>query len=347
MPRRKAGPRIYRRTGRPGLWASFSRDERHIPLGTDDDEEARLALADLIQRRAAKGPAPAEGELGELFLEVARRARTNHAPKYAYDLNLKLTALLVWLGERGISRPDQVSLGTVERFKDEKINAAEPLTARSVNRYLDVWKKAHKLAVDQGQARAGSLHIFRKLREPRAAPHQRGLTMAELDSFLCALDDERDFWFFRTVAGSGVRLDEARHLLPSSLQGAHLVISPQPPGTCRCHPRGWNTKSYRYRKIPVSSDTGAAAASYAVAAPTMNLDEKALWKRLQAARKRAGHDWEWSIHELRRAWASHMLAAGHKLADISRWIGHADVLTTMRYLRVVEDNTPHPDDLPL
>ncbi len=264
------------------------------------------------------------------------------------DLNLKLSALLVWLGEHGVSRPDQVTLGTVERFKDEKINAAEGrLTARSVNRYLDSWKKAQKLAVDQGQASRRSLDVFRKLKEPRQAPHERGLTMDEIDSFLCAIDDERDFWFFRTVAGSGIRLDEARHLLPASTQGTILLISPQPPGTCACHPRGWNTKGYRYRKIPISHEAASAAVSYAEARDTMSLDEKGLWKRLQAARKRAGHDWEWSIHELRRAWASHMLAAGTKLADLSRWIGHADVLTTMRYLRVVEDNIPDPDTLPL
>jgi len=338
---------MYRRAGRRGLWASFSRDERHIPLGTDDDEEGRLALADLIQRRAAQGPAPKEGELGALFLEVAKRARTNHAQKYAYDLNLKLTAILEWCADHGVSRPEQVTSGIIERYKYEKINAPQQrLVARSVNRYLDVWKKAHKLAVELGQANKRSLDFFKKMREPRAVPHQRGLTEAEIDSFLCALDDERDYWFFRTVMGSGIRLDEARHLPADAVAPPLLIISPLPAGLCACHPRGWNTKSYRHRRIPITEDTAAAARSYVAARPSMNMDEKALWKRLQAARKRAKHEWAWSIHELRRAWASHMLAAGHKLANISRWIGHADVLTTMRYLRVVEDEIPDADQLP-
>ncbi len=340
---------MYRRPGRKGWFASFNRDERNIPLGTDDEEDARLALADLIQRRAAEGPAAAQGELGALFLEVAKRARTNHSQKYAYDLNLKLSALLVWLGSHGVSRPDQLTLGLVEKFKDEKINAPnkERLVARSINRYLDVWKKAQKLAVDQGQAPRRSLDVFRKLREPRQAPNQRGLTLDEISSFLCAIDDERDYWHFRAVAGSGIRDDEARHLQEDSARDGKLTISPLPPGACDCHPRGWSTKNHRYRNIPVSHETAEAAFRFAQVKHSLILDPKSVWKRLQAARKRARHDWLWSMHELRRAWASHLLADGFKLADISKWCGHADVLTTMRYLRVIEVNMPDPDELPM
>lgn len=337
---------MYRRPGRRGLYAYLDRDNYHISLGTDDDAEGRLALADLIQRRGTESHAPTKGELGPLFVRCARRAQTNHAQKYAYDLNLKLTALLEWLGAQGVTRPAHVSLAVVERFKAAKIESGE-LTARSVNRYLDAWKKAMKLAVDEGAAPRRVLENFRKLKEPRHVPHQRGLTMDEIDSFLCAVDDERDYWHFRAVAGSGIRDDEARHLLPRLVRGTMLVISPQNPGDCECHPRGWTTKNFRYREIPISHETAEAAARFAEIKHSLTLDQKSVWKRLQAARKRAGHDWQWSMHELRRAWASHLLAGGHKLADISRWCGHADVLTTMRYLRVVEDEIPDPDDLPM
>lgn len=347
MPQRKAGPRIYNRPGRRGLFASFNRDERHIPLGTDDRAEAQLRLADLIQRRAVAGHEATKGELGPLFVAVAERARVNHSQKYAYDLNLKLEAILSWAEGHGISRIAQVNLALVERFKADKMQGDPPLKARSVNRYLDVWRKAMRLAVDEGKAPERILAAFRKLKEPRAAPHQRGLTIDELDSFLKALQDERDFWHFRMVAGSGIRDDEARHVEPGNIRDGWLVITPQPPGTCACHPRGWNTKSYRYRDIPISSATADAAAKFAAIKHSLVLDQKSVWDRLQEGRRAAGHDWHWSMHDLRRSWASHMLAAGCKLTDLSRWIGHADVMTTMRYLRVVEDNTPDPDDLPM
>src|SRR5688572_18666826 len=180
MPQRKAGPRIYARPGRRGLFCSFNRDERHIPLGTDDRHEAQLRLADLIQRRATAGHEATKGELGPLFVRVAERARVNHSPKYAYDLNLKLEAILSWAEEHGKRRIADVNLALVERFKADKMAGGAPLKPRSVNRYLDVWRKAMRLAVDEGKAPDRVLGAFRKLKEPRPAPHQRGLTMDEI-----------------------------------------------------------------------------------------------------------------------------------------------------------------------
>ncbi len=41
-----------------------------------------------------------------------------------------------------------------------------------------------------------------------------------------------------------------------------------------------------------------------------------------------------------------MLAAGHRIEDISRWLGHANILTTTRYLRVVDERHPGAKRLP-
>jgi integrase/recombinase XerD len=42
-----------------------------------------------------------------------------------------------------------------------------------------------------------------------------------------------------------------------------------------------------------------------------------------------------SLHDLRWAYASHLLEAGFSLAQISSLLGHADLITTQRYLRLV------------
>lgn len=345
MPRPRSGPRIYKRPGHNVWYAYIDRDHRHISLKTDDYDQAQLNLAALINRIAAEGPTAKKGELGAVFVECAKRATVNHTKQYADDISVRLEHIALWLASRGVNRPDKVTLGLIEQFKSDE--RARGVVDRTINRYLNVWKKAMKLAVDESLASPHVLTFFRKLKEPTVEPHQRGLTLEDIDSFLKAVQDERYFWLFRTVAGSGIRDDEVRHLEPQCVRDHAIVITPLPPGVCRCHPRGWTTKNFRNRTIPVKPETAEAARLYVEVKHSMNLDKKKLYNELQAARKAAGHDWQWSMHELRRAWGSHMLAAGHKLQDISRWYGHGDIKTTMRYLRVVEDTMPEPEDLPL
>ena len=41
-----------------------------------------------------------------------------------------------------------------------------------------------------------------------------------------------------------------------------------------------------------------------------------------------------------------MLMAGHRIELISKWLGHADLITTMRYLRIVSEEKVDPRRLP-
>ena len=77
----------------------------------------------------------------------------------------------------------------------------------------------------------------------------------------------------------------------------------------------------------------------------MNLDQKRIWSIVNDTCEASGVA-HFSMHDLRRAWASHMLDAGVKLERISQWLGHADVVTTMRYLRIVDDTMPDRKKLP-
>lgn len=344
MPRPKRSPYFYRRPGSDLYYAYLDRLNRHISLKTTDEEQARINFADLLHRRAAEGPQTRKGELGDVFVTAAERARVNNTKSHARAFAVRLEHLALWLDKQKVVRPENVSLGLVEKFKADEHERG--ITNATINRYLDAWKKAMKSAVADGYAPPRVLTYFHKLKEPRPQPHQRGLTVDELDSFLKCIDDERYYWLLRTVAGSGMRDDEARHLEPACILDHAIVVTPLPPGLCRCHPRGWTTKNFRNRTIPASRETVEAALAYVEVKHSMNLDQKYLWKIIQAARIKAGHTWEWSMHELRRAWGSHMLASGAKLSDISRWYGHGEIKTTMRYLRVVEDDMPDPSMLP-
>lgn len=124
----------------------------------------------------------------------------------------------------------------------------------------------------------------------------------------------------------------------SDVRKAEIVVTPKP---------GWSTKGYRYRSITVSPATVKAARAFLAAKPTTNLDKKRVWQRLQEARKSAGIDKHFSLHDLRRAWASHMLSSGAvDIEELSKMLGHADMMTTMRYLRVVSGRKIDPRTLP-
>ena len=326
---------MYKRPGRRVWYASLSDVEKHISLGTEDDAEARAEFAKLLERRRVRDLAPNEEALSKIFEMTQERADTNNTPKTAYGLGRDLLRILRWLEGRGVYSARKIDLALVEDYKTAR--RFEKVTAARINRELDSWKRAMKVAVETGNAPKHALESFVKLREPRPEPHQRGLTKTELKRFLAAAD-KRYRSLFRLALGSGLRDDEIRHLEKDDVRGDHLVVTPKP---------GWTTKGYRYRRVWISKATAKAAKEYLAARDAgLNLDQKRVWKIIQAACDEAQIP-AFSMHDLRRAWASHLMESGtFSLKAISQMLGHAEVATTERYLQIVETQAPKPGSLP-
>lgn len=343
MPRKKTGPRMYKRPGRRLWYCSFSDSEKHISLETEDEERAREAFAKKLADRGGHLELEADEKSIVELVEITRqRAATNNTEKTAYELHLNLRRIAKWLTERELTGSRRIDRQVVEDYKTAR--RFDKVSAVRINRELDSWRRMMKVAVELNAAHPRVLAhheaggIFEKLREPRPQPHQRGLSKDELTSFLRAVKDPGYRALFRTVLGCGIRDEEQRQLELSWLQSPWLVVSPKP---------GWTTKGYRYRSIPVRPETIKAAREYIAARDAgLNVDEKRVWTVIGQACEAAGINRRFSMHDLRRAWASHMLAAGNRIEDISRWLGHRDVLTTMRYLRVVDVAHPTNEKLP-
>jgi len=334
MPAPRRGAYYYRRKGKRGWYAFLDRDNKDISLKTEDEGEAAQRLADLLVSRKVHQLAPNDRALTEVFGECLVRAKTNHTKKTTYEIGLNAERILKWLEARNVVSCRAVNLELVEDYKTSR-HTFDKVSAARVNRELDTWKKAMKVAVDWKVYPKDGLENFVKLREPRPQPHQRGLSKAEITKFL-RKESEPYRSLFRTVVGTGMRDDEMRHMDETDIQPPVIVVTPKP---------DWTTKGYRYRAIPVTPQTIKAARAFVKAKPTMSLDPKSLWKRIQRAAEAAGVP-PFSMHDLRRGWASHMLKAGHSLQNISRWLGHADIMTTMRYLRVVDTELPSAKTLP-
>lgn len=69
--------------------------------------------------------------------------------------------------------------------------------------------------------------------------------------------------------------------------------------------------------------------------------EDAVQGAMRTANKRAGTEGI-TPHHLRHAWASHASDAGAHLRDLQEILGHADIKTTMRYVRPKPERVPSP-----
>jgi len=336
MPRPRKGPRIYRRPGRSGWYAYLDREHKDISLETQDEGEATSRLAELLKAHRIRATTKADRPIAESFAELLIRSKTNHTRKTTYEIGLNARRVLAWLEGRQTEYTRDLSRDLVEDYKESR--RFGKVSAARINRELDTWKGAVKIAVEMGLCSKATMETaFVRIREPRPQPHQVGLTKKEIKAFLAAEPDPGYRALFRTVVGTGMRDDEMRHMDETDIQPPWIVVTPKP---------GWTTKGYRARSIPASPATVRAAKTFTAAKAEMSLDPKFIWKRIQRARKAAGIKKHFSMHDLRRAWASHMLAAGHRIEDISRWLGHAELMTTMRYLRVVTTAVPKPSTLP-
>lgn len=326
---------MYKRPGRRIWYASLNDTEKHISLGTEDDDRAREAFAKLVADRGSLPLEADEKSIADLWKLTRERAATNNTPKTAYELHLNLRRISAWLEARGIVGSRKIDKQVIEDYKTAR--RFQEVSAARINAELLAWRRMMKMAVELNACHPRVLGMFDRLREPRPEPNRSTLTRAQLKKLLTHSPlHYREM--FRTALGSGLRDEELRHLEPSDVRKAQIAVTPKP---------GWTTKSYHYRVIPISATTRKAALSWIAARDKKlaNFDKKRVWQVMQDACTAAKIP-PTSLHELRRAWASHLYADGVPLKTISKWLGHASVSTTERYLRVTSDVMPKGVKLP-
>lgn len=340
MARPTKDPYIYKRGNI--YYAFFSRDER-ISLETSDPTKAQIRFGELLQRpRLPQVKKEKDVTLSNLAAEVYKRAQVNHTPKTAYIYHCNITRVLVWLEANGYNFPRNLTESTIADYKDfrkAELDAGKSKNpAAMINRELDAVIKTLKLAAgpDYGLISEEFLDVVRaaKMREPKPAPLHMNLTREDLEAFFKNVDPDYGS-MFRLVLGSGMRTDEVLHMGAEDIREASIVVTPK---------EGWTTKGYRYREIPCSPTTIAAARRFLDVRGKLTLESKTVWKVIQKACSDGGIK-PFSLHFIRKAYASYLLDKGIKIAVISKLLGHADLVTTMRYLGMVED-MPQPKDLP-
>ena len=346
---------LLRRRGKSRNWTGYL-DGREVALGTPDADEAKRRLERLANERKGAASralrAPIDGKTFALtrlvmsFTDVCKPPR--YTPTTAKGYLLRLASFVEWAERKRATRAGDVTYELMQLFIAER--TTEGVAASTINRELQALRTCFKHARRQGLIPADPFltEDFRslKLREPRPKPAALTLSPKQIDLALDVADKvctKPVAALLRFTAGSGVRSAEAMHLesgdvrvLDTESGRAVLTIGPK---------AGWTTKGYRYRDVPISKRTVDAALEFIRIKGTAPTDAKTVWNQMRAVAKAAGVPY-FSMHDLRRAWASAMNFNGASMKQVSVWLGHADVQTTERYVRVFDTGKTGHEFLP-
>jgi site-specific recombinase XerD len=339
-------PHLLRRRGKNKYWTAWL-EGREISLGTPDRAEAqrRLDARAAERERAPGGDPPADppllSKLGLKFAEYCRPPR--HTQKTADSYAQRVTVFVEWAETQRVRTTADVTNAIMSKYI--RARSSKGSGHATINRDVIAVRLMFAFAMREGLIANDPFEqrAFRalKLKEPRPKPNSITLSPTQIDTFLDAADAMSPAAYaalFRASAGSGVRIDEARHLDAKDVDGERmlLTITPKP---------DWTSKGYRYRDVPISEHTVAAARAFIRLRSKVALDDKSIWREVQRVCKRAKIP-KMSMHDLRRAWASAMHANGASLKMVSVWLGHADIATTERYIRVYVSETRGHEYLP-
>lgn len=341
-------PHLFRQRGRARIWSGLIAG-KEVSLGTADAVLAQRKLAELAaeRRRAAsalaEAPAPLLSELAAKFAEHVQPPRMTK--KSCSDYQNRVARFVEWCEAANVVNAADVTFKLMSRFVKER---SAKVKARTVNRDVRPVRRMFAFAKREGLIRTNpfrheDFHDL-ALREAQPRPNAITLSPAQVTRTMegaVKLLHPVYASLISLVAGSGIRIDEARHLDVGDVeivddQRGYLTVTPK---------ADWQPKSYRFRTIPVSRATCDAALQFIAKRSKVRLDDKATWDAIRIVREELNLP-KFSIHDLRRAWASAMHANGASLKQVSVWLGHSGVQVTERYVRVFETEATGHNFLP-
>lgn len=327
------GPHLYRR-GATWYARGGSLPRGGITLGTTDRAEAERELGRLLadpgrsragDRRGTR-EAPRETPLARV-VELWAEAPHGYTPRTLQSHENRLLAAVAWLAARGVALASEITPELVDRWLTER---SARVSRTTINRDLRVLRVCLRWGEARGHCQAPALTGRADLREAKRHPARVVPSPAEMGRVLDALTPPRARAAVAALWLTGLRIEELRHLRVGALRDGTLFVEPEA-GTAD---EAWTSKGYRTRAIPLGETAQRAVVGYlAVAAGRESAPPTEGWllKRLHVACDVARVP-RCGLHDLRRAFATEASRAGVPTTVIARWLGHAAVATTERYL---------------
>jgi integrase/recombinase XerC len=344
----RGAPHLFRQRGKAKLWSALI-NGREVSLGTADAIEAQRRLLELASQheRAARAPeAPASLALSELAARYAEHLTPPRVTKKtALSYSNRVTMWVEWCEKRGIGQADQIDFKLMAAYVRER---SEKVKARTVNRDVLPVRRMFAFAKREGLITSnpfrGEDFLELKLKEPQPRPNAVTLAPEQVEAVVRVAREMLPAGHASLIAlvgGSGLRIDEARHLDKDDVEylddhRGYVHVVPKD---------GWQPKNYRCRRVPVSKATCDAALEFVQTRAAVRLDDKATWDAIRKVRSRLKLP-KFSMHDLRRSWASALHAKGAPLKLVSVLLGHSGIHVTERYIRVFATEATGHEYLP-
>jgi site-specific recombinase XerD len=185
-------------------------------------------------------------------------------------------------------------------------------------------------------------HILNILRAQNEHRLPTVLSVEEVRRILECVKTPHNYTFLSTVYSCGLRLQEALYLEVSDIQSQRMMIHvhrgkgakdryvPLPHSTLGLLRRHWATHRNPTLLFPARGRNGRNASVCQTP-----MAKSSVQGALRRAIGEAGiHKRQVSIHTLRHCYATHLLEAGVNLRAIQKYMGHAQLETTMLYLHL-------------
>ncbi len=268
-------------------------------------------------------------------MERALSERTREA--YGRDLR----RLAGWMLLRGRSAPGEVEPADLSAYMGALLD--DGLDRRSLGRHRSSFRQFFGMLLEEGLVPADPARLVEAPRVARRLPST--LSEAQVVAILASPDLQgplglRDAAMVELLYGAGLRVSELVGLPRSAVHlGAGTVRVRGKGGTERVVPMGEAALALLRRYLdevrPLHDSSGKALALF-LSERGRGMTRQNLFVRLRRYAALAGVP-DVHPHQLRHAFATHLLAHGADLRAVQALLGHADIRTTQIYTHVATD----------
>jgi integrase/recombinase XerD len=187
-------------------------------------------------------------------------------------------------------------------------------------------------------------HILGILRAQNERRLPAVLSIEEVRSLFARIKTFHNYAYLSTVYSCGLRLHEGLHLEVSDIDSSRMMIHVQrgkgakdryvalPQATLKLLRRYWLTHRHPRLLFPALGRSGRGAKLSQTPMAKSSVQGAFRRAKFAAAIGKKGV----AIHTLRHSYATHLLEAGVNLRTIQRYMGHAQLETTMLYLHLTQ-----------